>query len=65
MAMKFKFSAFILILFFISSESHAAGGGTGSGLIDNIYVNNGWTMAMCQALLTILELLVSGFTSSY
>ncbi|MEC4726877.1 hypothetical protein HWQ46_15095 [Shewanella sp. D64] len=41
--MTFKFYMFILILLFISAKSHASGG-TGSGLIDNIYVNNGWTM---------------------
>jgi hypothetical protein len=39
MIMKFRFYPFILILFLVSSESHA-GGGTGSGLNDN----NGWTM---------------------
>ncbi|MBW8184274.1 hypothetical protein [Shewanella nanhaiensis] len=41
--MKFKFCVLILVLCFISLHADASGG-TGSGVIENIYVNNGWTM---------------------
>lgn len=39
----FKSGFYILTFLFMSVVAHASGG-TGSGLIENIYVNNGWTM---------------------